>query len=141
MTPLVWMFLQVYEKLRNYIINNKNISSLIQLEYSAFSEATVPICTFVLINNNIKYNGTYLKLSEFLGGMNTQKEKVLESINKTVNFKFISNIQNFRKIPGTPIAYWVSRNIINCFDNNNLKSTSTAISGMTTGNNNLYLKL
>ena len=141
MTPLVWMFLQVYEKLRTYIINNKNISSLIQLEYSAFSEATVPICTFVLINNNIKYNGTYLKLSEFLGGMNTQKEKVLESINKTVNFKFISNIQNFRKIPGTPIAYWVSRNIINCFDNNNLKSTSTAISGMTTGNNNLYLKL
>ena len=54
--------------------------SLIQLEYSAFSEATVPICTFVLSNFDENYAGTYLKLSEFTGGMDVQKEKVLQII-------------------------------------------------------------
>ena len=37
MTPFVWMFIKNYENLRKFIINNKSISTLIQLEYSAFS--------------------------------------------------------------------------------------------------------
>ena len=80
MTPFVWMFIKNYENLRKFIINNKSISSLIQLEYSAFSEATVPICTFVLSNFDKNYTGIYLKLSEFTGGMDVQKEKVLQII-------------------------------------------------------------
>lgn len=47
MTPFVWMFIKTYEKLREYIINGKSITSLIQMEYSAFEEATVPICSFL----------------------------------------------------------------------------------------------
>ncbi len=50
MSPFVWMFISSYEKLREYILSTKHISSLIQMEYSAFEEATVPICTFVLQN-------------------------------------------------------------------------------------------
>ncbi|HFP8441927.1 TPA: BREX-1 system adenine-specific DNA-methyltransferase PglX, partial [Enterococcus faecium] len=48
MTPFVWMFISSYEKLRSFLINERNISSLIQMEYSAFEEATVPICTFTI---------------------------------------------------------------------------------------------
>ena len=48
MTPFVWMFIKTYEQLREYIINGKSITSLVQMEYSAFEEATVPICSFVL---------------------------------------------------------------------------------------------
>jgi hypothetical protein len=44
MTPFVWMFISSYEKLRTYLINEKTITSLIQLEYSGFDGATVPIC-------------------------------------------------------------------------------------------------
>ncbi|HFP8794177.1 TPA: BREX-1 system adenine-specific DNA-methyltransferase PglX, partial [Enterococcus faecium] len=50
MTPFVWMFISSYEKLRSFLINERNISSLIQMEYSAFEEATVPICTFTIKN-------------------------------------------------------------------------------------------
>lgn len=50
MTPFVWMFIKSYENLRKSILNTKLISSLIQMEYSAFEEATVPINTFVLKN-------------------------------------------------------------------------------------------
>ena len=109
MTPFVWMFIKNYENLRHYIINHKSISSLIQLEYSAFSEATVPICTFVLSNFDENYAGIYLKLSEFTGGMNVQKEKVLQIISgdEILNDKnkFITNTSAFDNIPGKPIAY------------------------------------
>ena len=88
MTPFVWMFIKNYENLRKFIINNKSISSLIQLEYSAFSEATVPICTFVLSNFNENYIGTYLKLSEFSGGMEVQKEKALRDM-ESQTFYFV----------------------------------------------------
>ena len=50
MTPFVWMYIKSYEKLRKYIINNKGIATLIQMEYSAYEEATVPVCAFVLAN-------------------------------------------------------------------------------------------
>ena len=120
MTPFVWMFIKNYENLRKFIINNKSISSLIQLEYSAFSEATVPICTFVLSNFDENYAGTYLKLSEFTGGMDVQKEKVLQIIkgDEILNDEnnFIMKQCKFIKIPGNSIAYWVSDKFIDTFE-------------------------
>ena len=119
MTPFVWMFIKNYENLRKFIINNKSISSLIQLEYSAFSEATVPICTFVLSNFDKNYAGTYLKLSEFTGGMDVQKEKVLQIIggDEILNDKnkFITKQFTFEKLPDNIISYWISDNTINSF--------------------------
>ena len=144
MTPFVWMFIKNYENLRKYIINNKSISSLIQLEYSAFSEATVPICTFVLSNFNETYSGTYLKLSEFTGGMEVQKEKVLQIISgdKDLNKnKYFIKQSYFRKIPGSPIAYWVDINIIKTFDNKNLGSMGKTVMGIKTANNEKYMRM
>src|SRR5690606_11092611 len=59
MTPFLWMFIKTYEKLRKSIIENKHISSLIQMEYSALEEATVPICTFVLQISESKEKSKY----------------------------------------------------------------------------------
>ncbi len=47
MTPFLWMFIKTYEKLRDYVIECKDICTLIQMEYSAYEEATVPICSYV----------------------------------------------------------------------------------------------
>lgn len=144
MTPFVWMFIKNYENLRSYIINNKSISSLIQLEYSAFSEATVPICTFVLSNFDKNYAGTYLKLSEFTGGMDVQKEKVLQIIagDEILNDKNMYRIKqnNFDKIPGSPIAYWVDDNLISCFNNTKLESLGSVKQGLATADNNRFLR-
>ena len=54
MTPFVWMFISSYEKLRDFLIDKKTITSLIQLEYSGFEGATVPICTFTIENHHNK---------------------------------------------------------------------------------------
>ncbi len=74
MTPFVWMFIKSYEKLREFIINNKSIATLVQMEYSAYEEATVPICSFVLENKKTNELGYYFRLSDFKGGMDVQKE-------------------------------------------------------------------
>ena len=144
MTPFVWMFIKNYENLRKFIINNKSISSLIQLEYSAFSEATVPICTFVLSNFDKNYAGTYLKLSEFTGGMDVQKEKVLQIISgdEILNDKnkYIIKQFNFDKIPGSPIAYWIDDNLIACFNNTKLESLANVKQGLATADNNRFLR-
>ena len=80
MTPFVWLFIKTYETLRKYIIDTKAITTLVQMEYSAFEEATVPICSFVLKNGKDRNKGLYFRLSDFKGGMEMQKKKVLEAI-------------------------------------------------------------
>lgn len=143
MTPFVWMFIKTYENLREFIINNKSITTLIQMEYSAFEEATVPICSFVLRNGLDMQNGYYFKLSDFKGSMEVQKQKVLEAlVDKNCGYFYETNAENFSKIPGMPIAYWVSENAISAYDNGRLLgSLSFPKTGMTTGDNNRFLRL
>ncbi|WP_267196352.1 BREX-1 system adenine-specific DNA-methyltransferase PglX [Lactiplantibacillus plantarum] len=142
MTPFVWMFIKTYEKLRSYLVANKEISSLIQMEYSAFEEATVPINTFVLKNVPNGSNGTYIKLSAFKGGMNVQRDKVLEAIaNPDIDYLYRTNQANFKKIPGSPIAYWVSNHVFGVFANNEqIKNVGDSKKGLDTGNNSKYYR-
>lgn len=144
-TPFNWMFIKNYNKLREYIVKNKWISSLIQLEYNAFTEiAMVPVGTFILTNSalNLDYNGIYFRLSEFKGDMETQKEKVLEGIKTDANYTFISGTRKFINIPGNIISYWVSNEFL---DNFNKGYRINEISDFTgsqnkTANNKKYLR-
>lgn len=116
MSPFVWMFIKSYEKLRSEIIQSKCITTLIQMEYSAFEEATVPICTFVLRNSPLNYAGVYLRLSDFKGGMDVQNEKVLEAQQSAAcPYRYTAQQDNFSKIPGAPVAYWVSEQVLRIF--------------------------
>ena len=143
MTPFVWMFIKSYEQLREYIINNKSISTLVQMEYSAYEEATVPICSYVLKNKKSEAVGYYFRLSDFKGGMEVQKQKVLEAINnKNCGYFYETSSENFSKIPGSPIAYWLNANEYLLFENNKkLKEYGDCNNGFTTGNNDLFLRL
>ncbi|MEA5159058.1 BREX-1 system adenine-specific DNA-methyltransferase PglX [Lactiplantibacillus plantarum] len=142
MTPFVWMFIKTYEKLRSYLVANKEISSLIQMEYSAFEEATVPINTFVLKNVPNGSNGTYIKLSAFKGGMNVQRDKVLEAIaNPDIDYLYRTNQANFKKIPGSPIAYWASKNLIHDFEvGKRMENIVVPKVGLQTGDNKIFLR-
>ncbi len=142
MTPFVWMFIKSYETLRKFLITNKSINSLIQMEYSAFEEATVPVCCFTIKNTKLEPVGNYFKLSDFRGGMKVQSCKVLEGIqDPTVNYFYQTNQENFAKIPGTPISYWVNDNIINLFSSEKtLQDIYKTKTGMTTSNNDLFVR-
>ncbi len=142
MTPFVWMFIKTYEPLRNYIIANKSITTLIQMEYSAFEEATVPICSFVLKNSRSAENGLYFKLSDFKGGMEVQKQKVLEAVaDKNCGYFYEASMENYLKIPGMPIAYWVSEKVKEVFEKSVLLSTvASPEQGMATADNNRFVR-
>lgn len=143
MTPFVWMFIKSYEKLREYIINNKSIATLVQMEYSAYEEATVPICSFVLKNEHSNNLGYYFRLSDFKGGMEVQKQKVLEAMtNKECGYFYETSSSNFTKIPGNPIAYWVSKSFNEIFDKSDpLENIGYSFQGIITGDNNYFLRL
>lgn len=143
MTPFVWMFIKTYEKLREFIIRNKSITTLVQMEYSAFEEATVPICSFVLKNGKATENGLYFKLSNFKGGMEVQKQKVLEALaDKNCGYFYETDQSNFSKIPGSPVAYWVSSALTQSFiAGTPLGEVAKPRQGMATTNNNRFLRL
>ncbi len=141
-TPYVWMFIQSYEKMRNYLYNQATIETLIQFEYSAFEEATVPVCTFAFCNRCIaEKKGCYLRLVDFRGGMEVQRQKTLEALNNhNCGFYYEQSTNNFSKIPGSPVAYWVSENFISAYRHKSISDYGFARSGLQTGNNDLFLK-
>lgn len=143
MTPMVWMFISSYEKLRDYIIGEKSISSLVHLEYSAFEDATVPLCTFVLKNRKVNEKGTYIRLTDFRGGMVKQENKFLEAKNNvSTDYRYEVKSENFSKIPGSPIAYWASKKTIESFKKGEIiKETGDTRQGMATSDNNRFLRL
>ncbi len=143
MSPFVWMFISSHEQLRTTLIDNVTLTTLIQLEYSGFAEATVPVCTFTFANNHTKdYAGSFIRLSDFRGADN-QAPKTLEAIrNKYCGWFHTAKPDDFKKIPGSPIAYWASEKVLSCFEN--MCSLSTRIEtreGLTTGCNELFLRL
>ena len=87
MSPFVWMFISSYEKLRLFLINYKTITSLIQLEYSGFDGATVPICTFTVENAHMPdYRGGYVRLCNFRGAdiQGPKAFEIIQSYNKSL---------------------------------------------------------
>lgn len=142
MTPFVWMFIKTYEALRKFIIETKSISTLIQMEYSAFEEATVPICSFVLQNCKNKKKSLCFRLSDFKGGMEVQKQKVLGALeNKECGFFYEVDQLNFSKIPSSPVAYWVNDILIKAFDNKYISDYAISNGQNITGDNNRFLRL
>ncbi|MCL2045256.1 MAG: BREX-1 system adenine-specific DNA-methyltransferase PglX [Oscillospiraceae bacterium] len=141
-TPYVWMFIKRYEKLRNLIYTTQSINSLIQFEYSAFEEATVPVCTFVLRNNRNSKMGQYVRLVDYRGGMEVQRKKYLEAVdNPSCGFRYAANSDNFAKIPGIPVAYWVSKAMLRAFESPRLADVCETRKGLATSDNNRFLRL
>ena len=140
LTPYVWMFIKNYEKMRNYLYKHTTIESLIQFEYSSFKEATVPVCTFVFQNQHIHKNGCYVRLVDFRGGMDIQRQKTLEAIkNHDCGYYYEQSTDDFSKIPGSPVAYWVSDKLLTTFANNKkLGDIAQPCAGLATGYNNIF---
>ena len=144
MTPYVWMFIGTYEKLRKFVIQQNTITSLIQLEYSGFSGATVPICTFTLQKGYCPgYRGGYVRLSDFVGA-DQQAPRALEALaNPDCGWFYRADANGFEAIPGSPIAYWLNERLYNAFQ----FSTSiedgfrAVVKGVFTGNNDKFLRL
>lgn len=143
LSPFVWMFIQTYERLRLYLYQGRQIQSLLQFEYSAFNEATVPICSFVLINSKIKKRSNFVRLTKFRGGMSVQRQKVLEAVsNKKCGYYYEETCSKFEKIPGEPVAYWLGDSIYEHYQKCDVLANKISSQvGTTLGDNGLFLRM
>ncbi|EPE6797043.1 BREX-1 system adenine-specific DNA-methyltransferase PglX [Vibrio alginolyticus] len=143
MTPFVWMFISSYEQLRSTLIDDEIISTLIQLEYSGFEGATVPICTFTLTKGHIpEYISSYIRLSDFRGSIN-QGPRTLEAIeNPSCGWFYRRKPDDFKKIPGSPIAYWINDDVRSLFTKFPCVSDNYSVAvGLQTSDNNRFARL
>lgn len=104
-----WMFLSSYELLRQRLVNEKTIDSLIQLSVHGFRGIAAQVCTFVIRNKRVSgYRGGHVRLNDF-DHWTLQEKKTLEAIaNPDCGWFYRRNAETFKQIPGTPIAYWLS---------------------------------
>ena len=135
-----WMFLSSFEKLRNKLISNNNIVNMAHLGARAFEEIggeVVQTTSFIIENNHIKnYQSGFKRLVDY----NSQDGKKDEYL--TERNLYVSSSENFNKIPGSPIAYWVSDLFLDSYKNKKLEDIKCyARNGITTGENDLFIRL
>ena len=138
-TQHAWMFLSSYEKLREKILQ-KMIVNMAHLGPRAFEEIggeVVQTTSFVLRNEfSNGYQGEYCRLIE----PTTQKGK--EDMFLSAQNRYVSKQENFAKIPGSPVAYWASKLLMDDFKiGKPLGELSKPRQGMATTNNNRFLRL
>lgn len=166
--PPSWMFLSTFEGLRKQIIEHQTIDSLLHLSRGVFG-ADFGASSAVIVNAESKETyGTYFRLIERTFQEFDQQhlrmlfEQTLADHDFKYNFKeYTKDVtslpyseegnriyyphvsqQNFKKIPGCPIGYWVSEKMIEAFKEENLiSSKSIARSGFSTGNNEKFIRL
>ncbi len=142
LTPYVWMFISTYEELRKKVLSETSITSLVQLEYNAFEAACVPVCSFTLEKGARTVGGEYVRLSDFRGP-DVQGPKVVESVsNPNCGYRYSMQQEDYSLIPGSPIAYWIDKRILECFENGSrVDSFAYPKQGLATADNNRFLRL
>lgn len=134
-----WMFLSSFERFRNELLDNYRIVSLSHFGWHIIGIAFGTAMTIFENNSSTSICGEYSYLT-------------YDGIDKTVNAPYIFPLKDngryasipqsfFKKIPGHPIAYWISEKLSNLFTCKTIKDISEVITGMTLGKNELYLRL
>ena len=135
-----WMFLSSYENLRIDLLEKYHIDSLLHLGAHAFDEIggeVVQCATFTIAKHKPSSDGgIYYRLVD--GRNSSEKENAF--LRRENGFYGISQ-SNFEKIPGNPVAYWISQAMLSVFFNRSLGDDGEARQGMATGDNNRFLRL
>lgn len=143
-TQQSWMFLSSFENLRKNIIENKNIVCMLQLGSHAFEEIggeVVQTTSFIIQNKETNDKSIFFRLVNY-DDAKTKERKFLEiNNNNKLNDYYLKEQNEFLKIPGCPIAYWISNRYIKIFEQNErLANKANVKQGLATGDNNRFLR-
>lgn len=137
-TQHAWMFLSSYEKLREKLMLSTTVN-MAHLGARAFDEIggeVVQTTAFVERKAHMNgYKGTYARLVGIVGE-NEKRDAFLSHQNL-----YVSCADNFSKIPGMPVAYWVSENFIKSFERRTIGCYGSTSKGIITGDNSKFLRL
>lgn len=136
-----WMFLSSFENMRTKLLNADNITNLMHMENMVMGIA-FGTAVSIFRNSYIKdYKGTYnhIKLSNITKDKYDNDVPVSFPI-KENRFAQVSSA-NFSKIPGMPVAYWVSERMFKVFEGKKLFDYGRTCQGLATADNNRFLRL
>lgn len=137
-TQHAWMFLSSFEKLRAKLqtVDTVNMAHLGPRAFEEIGGEVVQTTSFVIRKSHVcNYKGTYCRLVE----PTTQQGK--EDIFLSGENRYTAQQDNFSKIPGSPVAYWLSLSLIKIFSNYMpLGNYYDARSGLQTNDNNRFLR-
>ena len=132
-----WMFLSSFEKLREKLLQKDTIN-MAHLGPRAFEEIggeVVQTTSFVLRKSHVAdYKGTYCRLID----PTTQQGK--EDMFLAGIHRYATQQSNFSKIPGSPVAYWISNRLFEAFSDKLLSDFAQTKQGFATGDNDRFLR-
>lgn len=134
-----WMFLSTFEKLRRSLVINQQIIGLLQNGRGIFGSDFGSV-TFIIQNIKPYTNGEFRRL--FREHVQVRSIETIHQLylNKSYGY-FYFNQNDFEKIPGIPIAYWLSKKQINIFiSNQKMGNISRSSEGIKTGANERFLR-
>lgn len=136
----VWMFITSYEKLRKQLLKDNTILNMVHPGRGIFG-SDFGTTSFVISKHNISnYIATYRRLFEKQGEVKSIEEREKAFLN---GFGcYVSKQENFSKIPGSPIAYWISSKLLSAFqDGRPLSAVCRPTQGLATADNGRFLRL
>ena len=145
-----WMFLSSFERLRKTLIKKHRIDSLLHLGTRTFDELggeVVQNAAFIISkideSKGSSISGTYFRLVDGKNCADKERMFLEAQTNHTSRVYYASVEQNnYGKIPGSPIGYWVSDKQVKLFDDcDTLASILTTREGMAPADNKLFLRL
>lgn len=130
-----WMFLSSFEKMRKNILQTKDIINLMHMENMVMGIAFGTAVTIFRNSRAIKYKGTYnqVKLCDI-------ENNCPKSFPITGNRFAQVSVDGFDKIPGSPVAYWVSEKFIKCFSNKLMYEYTISDGQNVTSDNNRFVR-
>lgn len=138
-TQHAWMFLSSFEKLRAklQLIDTVNMAHLGARGFDEIGGEVVQTTSFVLRSSHTKgYKGTYCRL------IDGDSEKAKAEMFVSGENRYVAEQDNFSKIPGSPIGYWISNTILNDYDRAILAGKIAQFKhGMSTGKNEAVVRL
>lgn len=138
-TTSSWMFLSSFEKLRKYVFENASITSLVDFGTELFDGKVGhnPVVAWVCRDTKLNYKMTAVRLVDYCYSRRDEKEK--EFFND--ENRFSARQDNFEKIPGAPVAYWVSEKLIEAFEKGDmLKDIAAPKKGLDTADNERFIR-
>jgi len=139
-----WMFLSSFEKLREKVIKTKCIDSMLHLGPRAFEEIggeVVQSTAFILRNAKVSgRRGTYLRLIEERTAIE-KRGKAIEGIqSQSGSYRYSFDQEDYKRIPGSPIAYWASNIMVKVFNNEQLGIIASPKRGLCTCANDKFYR-
>lgn len=134
----VWMFLSSYEALRSNLLTEYTLVNMVHPGRGIFGSdfgTTAFVFQRIYISG---FSGSYHRLFDVQGEVKSNEERETAFLNG--KGYYVAQQENFSKIPGSPVAYWLSDNYIKAFENPTLDTLSTIKVGLQTGDNNTFLR-